>query len=246
MVTATSKVACLLGLAALGLGGCGAGYGAVASSPVSGHAGSARTVAATGAGFAWLVPAPAPPGWSVARLASGATLAYPPGWHAIHGDRGTASAALFDTAGHYLGYLNLTPRQGAESPTGWASFRVRHNRAEGDTHVVIAEARAGDGSDEPRAREELPRAQILGLKSPQGLLEAERRQRGDDRNEGIKEVVDAERVLLHAAHQNDVAQNGGDLRDCTKADRVKQRSPRLLWSVERHPLITALWMRRNP
>lgn len=143
MVTATSKVACLLGLAALGLGGCGAGYGAVASSPVSGHAGSARTVAAAGAGFAWLVPAPAPPGWSVARLASGATLAYPPGWHAIHGDRGTASAALFDTAGHYLGYLNLTPRQGAESPTGWASFRVRHNRAEGDTHVAIAEARAG-------------------------------------------------------------------------------------------------------
>jgi hypothetical protein len=93
--------------------------------------------------FAWLRPAPAPPGWLSARLSTGATMAYPPGWHETPGDTGTASAALLDGRGRYLGYLNLTPRQGAETPASWPSFRVRHNAAEGNRDVRLAAAAGG-------------------------------------------------------------------------------------------------------
>lgn len=34
-----------------------------------------------------------------------------------------------------MGYLNLTPRQGRESLSNWLSFRVDHNRDEGDRAV---------------------------------------------------------------------------------------------------------------
>jgi hypothetical protein len=73
-----------------------------------------------------------------ARLApsSGATIAYPPAWRALRGDSGTASAAKLDATGRYLGYLNLTPRQGSETLAGWASFRLRHNAEEGDVRVL--------------------------------------------------------------------------------------------------------------
>ncbi|HWD10461.1 MAG TPA: hypothetical protein VG366_01365 [Solirubrobacteraceae bacterium] len=76
-------------------------------------------------------------------MPSGATIAYPPGWRPIRGDRGTASAALLDARGDYLGYLNLTPRQGSETLAGWAAFRVRHNAEEGDTEVKADGAAAG-------------------------------------------------------------------------------------------------------
>ncbi len=95
------------------------------------------------AAFAWLRPAPAPADWPSVRLPTGATIAYPPGWHTIAGDRGTASAALLDDHGHYLGYLNLTPRQGAETPASWPTFRLSHNVAEGDRAVKF-DAAAGD------------------------------------------------------------------------------------------------------
>jgi hypothetical protein len=75
-------------------------------------------------------------------LSSGASIAYPRSWRAIGGDRGTASAALLDPAGRYLGYLNLTPRQGRERAASWASFRVRHNRGEGERAVAM-DAEAG-------------------------------------------------------------------------------------------------------
>jgi hypothetical protein len=97
--------------------------------------GSGSHAPSSGAAFAWLRPAPAPTGWLSTRLPAGATIAFPPGWHAIKGDRGTASAALLDGHGHYLGYLNLTPRQGAETFATWPAFRVRHNAAEGDREV---------------------------------------------------------------------------------------------------------------
>jgi hypothetical protein len=70
-------------------------------------------------------------------------IAYPPGWHTVGGDRGTASAALLDGHGHYLGYLNLTPRQGAETLASWPTFRLSHNVAEGDRAVKF-DAAAGD------------------------------------------------------------------------------------------------------
>jgi hypothetical protein len=74
--------------------------------------------------------------WPSATISSGAaTLAYPPAWRPIPGDTGTVTVALRDHAGRYLGYLNLTPRQGAERLTGWAAFRIARNREEGDTDV---------------------------------------------------------------------------------------------------------------
>jgi hypothetical protein len=77
-----------------------------------------------------------PRGWSHATISSGAaTLAYPSRWRAIPGDAGTVSFALRDREGMYLGYLNVTPRQGAEQLAGWGGFRTRRNAEEGDTQV---------------------------------------------------------------------------------------------------------------
>jgi hypothetical protein len=124
------------------------GCGASTSAPPS-SAGVATTQQASSlpnaavATFAWVRPAPAPADWPSARLPTGATIAYPPGWHTIAGDRGTATAGLLDSHGYYLGYLNLTPRQGAERPARWAAFRLSHNAAEGEREVKL-EAAAGD------------------------------------------------------------------------------------------------------
>jgi 4-diphosphocytidyl-2C-methyl-D-erythritol kinase len=40
-------------------------------------------------------------------------------------------------SGQIAGYLNATPRQGAESLRDWAAFRVAHNREEGDREVRL-------------------------------------------------------------------------------------------------------------
>jgi hypothetical protein len=82
-------------------------------------------------------PTATPPrGWSHTEISSGAaTLAYPPGWRAIPGDRGTVSFAVRDRRGLYVGYLNVTPRQGAEQLAGWAAFRTRRNAEDGDKQV---------------------------------------------------------------------------------------------------------------
>jgi hypothetical protein len=127
---------------------------------VSGKLLGALTLALIGAGcgtssqapFAWVQPQPVPQHWAVVRIASGSELAYPPGWRIVPGDRGTATAALLGEGGRYLGYLNVTPRQGDENVARWASFRIAHNADEGDTAVKrIAAAtglrfRAGHGS----------------------------------------------------------------------------------------------------
>lgn len=122
--------------------GCGGGTG----SPPSRAALTARQPSSSqdpaSGPFAWLRPRAAPAGWTVTAITDRASLAYPPGWRAVGGDRGTVSAALLDPGGRYLGYLNLTPRQGAETAAGWASFRVRHNRAEGERNAQLdAQAR---------------------------------------------------------------------------------------------------------
>ena len=44
-----------------------------------------------------------------------ARLAYPSGWQAIRSDPGTVTAALGLATGEIRGYLNATPRQGAET-----------------------------------------------------------------------------------------------------------------------------------
>ncbi len=85
-----------------------------------------------------------PPAWSHATISSGAaTLAYPSSWKAIPGDKGTVSFAIRDRRGLYLGYLNLTPRQGAEQLAGWAAFRTRRNAEDGDAQVRIVSSREG-------------------------------------------------------------------------------------------------------
>jgi hypothetical protein len=50
---------------------------------------------------------------------------------------------LRDARGFYVGYLNATPRQGAEQLHGWASFRTEHNREEGDKQVREVAAAEG-------------------------------------------------------------------------------------------------------
>ena len=101
--------------------------------------------------FAWLQPASPPAGWRVAR-SSGGELAYPPGWRPITTDPGTASVALLGSGGRIDGYLNATPKQGAETLANWSRFRPEHNLDEGDRSVhVIASAdqlsfRSGPGS----------------------------------------------------------------------------------------------------
>jgi hypothetical protein len=62
-------------------------------------------------------------------------MSYPPGWRRIAGDPGTVSVALFDRHHEFLGYLNLTPRQGSETLSNWTRFRVEHNSEEGDRDV---------------------------------------------------------------------------------------------------------------
>ncbi len=43
--------------------------------------------------------------------------------------------ALRNSAGTYLGYLNVTPRQGPETLQDWAAFRLAHLR--GDDAVAV-------------------------------------------------------------------------------------------------------------
>lgn len=86
--------------------------------------------------FGWLRPAARPAGWSLLRIPSGAAIAYPSSWQRLRGDPGSGTVALRDASGHFLGYLNLTPRQGNEQLATWATFRVDHNREEGDRQVV--------------------------------------------------------------------------------------------------------------
>jgi hypothetical protein len=103
--------------------------------------------------FRWLHPQPPPPGWKPARLPSGAaTFAYPRTWRPIRTDPGTASVALLGHGRSIRGYLNLTPRQGAETLANWPSFRIEHLGDEGSTDVrLIASAhglsfRSGHGA----------------------------------------------------------------------------------------------------
>jgi hypothetical protein len=104
------------------------------------------------AAFAWLHPSSTPAGWKVARTTGGATFAYPPGWRPIKTDPGTASVALLGRGGRIDGYLNATPRQGAETLANWSRFRPQHNSGEGsrDERVVAsttdARFRTGHGS----------------------------------------------------------------------------------------------------
>jgi hypothetical protein len=94
--------------------------------------GSGESRGRSPAPFAWLHPSSPPAGWKIARTAGGATFAYPPGWRAIKTDPGTASVALLGSGGRIDGFLNATPKQGAETLANWSRFRPQHNTDEGD------------------------------------------------------------------------------------------------------------------
>jgi hypothetical protein len=133
------------------IGGIAVGLLAVAAVPMAlgeGSSGAPAKAGAVSAGrssaFSWLRPAPAPAGWLEATTASSrGTLFYPPAWKQIPGDKGTVTRSLRDTNGFYVGYLNLTPRQGGEQQRGWAAFRTGHNQAEGDRRVRLVAAAEG-------------------------------------------------------------------------------------------------------
>lgn len=129
----TAALPAAVALALIAAGGCGAGR--------SERAQPEPTVP-TGRPFAWLRPQAPPPGWRLARTPAGATLPYPAGWRLARGDVGTVTAALRDRAGRYVGYLNLTPRQGAERVSNWTAFRPAHDRDEGDRRVRLMAAGA--------------------------------------------------------------------------------------------------------
>jgi hypothetical protein len=94
--------------------------------------------------FAWLHPAAAPTAWRQIGLPSGAaTLSAPPGWVDLIGDKGTATVAPAGPAGYLTGYINVTPRQGAERPRGFARFRTSHLADEGSRNVRIVAAAEG-------------------------------------------------------------------------------------------------------
>ena len=104
--------------------------------------------------FRWLHPGHPPRSWRLARLPfDAATFAYPGTWRPIRTDPGTASVALLGHGLSIRGYLNLTPRQGAETLANWPSFRIQHLREEESSKDVrlIASAhglgfRSGRGS----------------------------------------------------------------------------------------------------
>lgn len=94
--------------------------------------------------FAWLRSASAAGGSG----SSGAALVRPPGWQALKGDPGSTSFVL-RVRGTIVGYLNATPRSGAETLANWSRFRPAHNREEGDRDVRTLAAATGitvDGS----------------------------------------------------------------------------------------------------
>ena len=146
MGTATSRrpgsrlAALALGLAALllglaGCGGAGTSTATHASRPgTSTAAVSSATGLSTGA-FAWIHAGAMPTGWRVATIPIGSRMPYPPGWVRQRGDAGTATAALLDPEHHFLGYLNLTPRQSTETLANWGRFRIADNADESDRNL---------------------------------------------------------------------------------------------------------------
>jgi hypothetical protein len=126
--------------AAVGLSAVGVGVVALIIALVAAGGASPRRASDP---FVWLRPASPPAGWHVARTPDGAALAFPPGWTAIRTDPGTASVALRGTGGRIIDYLNVTPKQGAETLANWSQFRPQKNRAEGARNVRLRAATSG-------------------------------------------------------------------------------------------------------
>jgi hypothetical protein len=105
--------------------------------------GEGLTAPARSRAFAWTGSRSIPPSWSWLRLPGSAVrLPLPDGWVPARGDAGTRTAELKRRPGEIVGYLNATPREGAETLANWPAFRPGHNREEGDRDVrLLASAR---------------------------------------------------------------------------------------------------------
>jgi hypothetical protein len=85
--------------------------------------------------FAWLRPTSVPAGWDRVTTADGrVVLSYPPTFRIVHSDPGSVSVAL-GPGPKYRAYLNVTPRQGHETVSNFAAFRVNHIGEDHDMHV---------------------------------------------------------------------------------------------------------------
>jgi hypothetical protein len=105
------------------------------------------------AGFTWFRARPTPGGWHRASLTDGqAVLSYPGSLHALTTDPGTVTEGLTTKSGIVLVYLNVTPKQGDETLTDWADFRVDHlldddaSAAKITGRTTALEFRGGNGS----------------------------------------------------------------------------------------------------
>jgi hypothetical protein len=92
--------------------------------------------AASASPFAWLTPTAAPASWKQITLPTKiAVLSIPPQLHTAQADANAVSADQKDSHGHFLAYVNATPKQGSESLTNWPSFRAEHLRDESAVSV---------------------------------------------------------------------------------------------------------------
>lgn len=86
--------------------------------------------------------APAPRGWvDVHSVAGGVVVTAPATWHPVAGDPGSVTVELGRDPDRPVGYLNATPAVAGERLGSWVSFRLHHNREEGDRHVRLLDAR---------------------------------------------------------------------------------------------------------
>lgn len=91
---------------------------------------------------AGVVLCPAPRG-GAATVAGPGAIPRPPGSRVLRGDRGSVSFAAIEADGRIVGYLNATPRSGAETIADWTRFRARHNAEEGDRHIRLLDGVTG-------------------------------------------------------------------------------------------------------
>jgi hypothetical protein len=145
----TRPIFFLTGLLAAGgiAAGCGATamhppYRTAATRPPNAAATNRASNARGSSAFAWLGSGSAPPATRSPRAATGGVLARPPGRRTLHGDHGSVSFVL-RANGVIVGYLNATPRSGAETLANWSRFRPSHNRDEGDRDVRALAAITG-------------------------------------------------------------------------------------------------------
>ena len=101
-------------------------------------------------------------------------------------------------------------------------------------HEVGAESRATQEADEPGRSGGLLIAQVLRLVALQYVVDSERGDCADDGNYRVEQIEDAEVMFGHAANQDDVPDDGSDLRNRAIEGRVEQRLAGTSATIEIH------------